>query len=207
MPQKFVISIDGYDIRRVTQESLRKQIGVVLQDPFLFSGTVRDNILYEREDATEEEMIEAAKVVDAYSFIQRLEKGYDTELQERGSNLSLGQRQLISFARAVLADPRILILDEATANVDTQTEMVIQKALRHLLEGRTSIVIAHRLSTIHEADQIVVLDDGKITEMGTHQELMDKRGAYYNLYSMSYAYVNSDQPHQIPSQNRIAVLS
>ena len=191
---KGVISIDGYDIREVTQESLKKQIGVVLQEPFLFSETVRENILYGREGATEEEMIEAAKAVGAHSFIQRLEKDYDTVLQERGSNLSVGQRQLISFARAVLADPRILILDEATANVDTQTEIVIQRALRNLLKGRTSIVIAHRLSTIHEADQIVVLDDGKVTEMGTHKELMDKRGAYYNLYSMSYAYADLEQP-------------
>ncbi len=191
---KGTISIDGYDIRNVTQKSLRQQIGIVLQEPFLFSGTVRENILYGRDGATEEEMVEAAKVVGADKFIQHLENGYDTELQERGSNLSMGQRQLISFARAVLADPRILILDEATANVDTQTEILIQNALRHLLKGRTSIVIAHRLSTIHEADQIVVLDDGKIAEMGTHQELMDKGGAYYNLYAMSYAYSVSKPP-------------
>ncbi len=193
---KGTINIDGHDIRKVTQESLRHQIGVVLQEPFLFSGTVRENILYGRAGATEEEMIEAAKAVGADKFIQRLENGYDTELQERGSNLSVGQRQLISFSRAVLSDPRILILDEATANVDTQTEIVIQNALRRLLKGRTSIVIAHRLSTIHEADQIVVLDEGKIVEMGTHQELLDKGGAYHNLYTMSYAYTdpNSSSP-------------
>ncbi len=191
---KGTLSIDGYDIRSVTQESLRRQIGVVLQDPFLFSGTVRENILYGREDATEEEMIEAASAVGAHDFIQRLEKGYDTELQERGSNLSVGQRQLISFARAVLADPRILILDEATANVDTQSEIIIQRALRHLLQGRTSLIIAHRLSTIHDADRIIVLDDGKIAEMGTHQELLEKGGIYHNLYTMSYAYGDPDQP-------------
>jgi ABC-type multidrug transport system fused ATPase/permease subunit len=188
------ISIDGYNIRDVTQESLRRQIGVVLQEPFLFSGTVRENILYGREGATEEEMIEAAKAVGAHSFIQRLEKGYDTEIQERGSNLSVGQRQLISFARAVLADPRILILDEATANVDTQTEIVIQNALRRLLQGRTSLVIAHRLSTIHDADRVIVLDKGRIAEEGNHQELMAKGGIYRNLYTMSYAYGDSGPP-------------
>jgi len=188
------ISIDGYNIRDVTQESLRRQIGVVLQEPFLFSGTVRENILYGREGAAEEEMIEAAKAVGAHSFIQRLEKGYDTEIQERGSNLSVGQRQLISFARAVLADPRILILDEATANVDTQTEIVIQNALRKLLQGRTSLVIAHRLSTIHDADRVIVLDKGRIAEEGNHQELMAKGGIYRNLYTMSYAYGDSGPP-------------
>ena len=146
------LTIDGYDVRKVTQESLRKQIGVVLQEPFLFSDTIRENIIYGREFATEEKMIEAAKVVGAHDFIMRLEKGYDTKLQERGSNLSQGQRQLISFARAVLSDPRILILDEATANIDTQTEIIIQKALKGLLKGRTSLVIAHRLSTIHDAN-------------------------------------------------------
>lgn len=191
---KGTISIDGYNIHDVTQESLRQQIGVVLQEPFLFSGTVRENILYGRASATEEEMIEAAKAVGADDFIQRLEKGYDTELQERGSNLSVGQRQLVSFARAVLADPRILILDEATANVDTQTEIVIQNALRQLLQGRTSLVIAHRLSTIHDADRVIVLDDGKIAEEGNHQELMEKDGIYRNLYTMSYAYDDTKPP-------------
>ena len=191
---KGTLSIDGYDIQGVTQKSLRRQIGVVLQDPFLFSGTVRENILYGRDDATDEELIEAASAVGANDFIQRLEKGYDTELQERGSNLSVGQRQLISFARAVLADPQILILDEATANIDTQTEIIIQRALRHLLQGRTSLIIAHRLSTIHDADRVIVLDEGKIVEMGTHQELLEKGGIYHNLYTMSYAYGDSDQP-------------
>ncbi len=186
------LSIDGFDIRKVTQESLRQQIGVVLQDPFLFSGTVRENILYGRDDATDEEITEAANTVGAGTFIRHLEKGYDTELQERGSNLSVGQRQLISFARAVLANPRILILDEATANVDTQTEVIIQNALRRLLRGRTSLIIAHRLSTIQNADRVIVLDEGKIAEMGTHQELLKKKGVYHKLYTMSYADTGSN---------------
>ena len=188
------LRIDGHEIGEITQRSLRQRIGMVLQEPFLFSRTVRDNIMYGREDATEEEMIEAAKAVGAHKFIERLDHGYDTELQERGSNLSVGQRQLISFARAVLADPRILMLDEATANVDTQTEILIQKALQHLLKGRTSLVIAHRLSTIHDADRIAVFDDGKIAEIGTHDELMQKAGMYHQLYTMSYAAASADTP-------------
>jgi ATP-binding cassette subfamily B protein len=185
---KGAVTIDGYDVRAVTQQSLRKQIGVVLQEPFLFSGTIRENIIYGREDATEEKMIEAAKAVGAHDFISRFEKGYDTVLQERGSNLSQGQRQLISFARAVLSDPKILILDEATANIDTQTEVIIQQALKRLLLGRTSLVIAHRLSTIHDANLVVVMEHGQIKEMGNHKELIEKKGAYYHLYTMSYAY-------------------
>jgi ATP-binding cassette subfamily B protein len=184
------VTIDGYDVRKVTQESLRKQIGVVLQEPFLFSGTIRENIIYGREYATEEMMIEAAKAVGAHDFVIRLEKGYDTVLQERGSNLSQGQRQLISFARAVLSDPKILILDEATANIDTQTEVIIQQALKRLLKGRTSLVIAHRLSTIHDANCVVVMENGQIVEMGNHQELIEKKGTYYHLYTMSYAYTD-----------------
>jgi len=188
------LRVDGHDIRNVTQESLRQQIGIVLQDPFLFSITVRENICYGRESATEEEMIAAAKAVGAHSFIQRLEHGYDTVLHERGSNLSVGQRQLISFARAVLADPRILMLDEATANVDTQTELLVQKALSTLLEGRTSLVIAHRLSTIHDADCVIVLEHGRIAEIGNHQQLMEKGGLYHHLYTMSYAAAGGDGP-------------
>ena len=193
------VTIDGYDVRKVTQESLRKQIGVVLQEPFLFSGTIRENIIYGRENATEEKMIEAAKAVGAHDFIIRFEKGYDTVLQERGSNLSQGQRQLISFARAVLSDPRILILDEATANIDTQTEVIIQQALKRLLKGRTSLVIAHRLSTIHDATRVVVMENGKIVEMGNHKELIGKKGVYYHLYTMSYAYTDEKT---IPPEKR-----
>ena len=180
------ILIDGVDIRDVTMSSLARQLGMVLQDPFLFSDTVRENIRYGRLDATEAEVVAAAQTVGAHEFISRLENGYETVLNERGGNLSVGQRQLVSFARAVLADPRILILDEATANIDTHTESLIQKALRQLLKGRTSIVIAHRLSTIRDADRVVVLDKGRVVEMGDHRKLMSIRGRYHRLYTMNY---------------------
>ncbi|MFN8618096.1 MAG: ABC transporter ATP-binding protein [Dehalococcoidia bacterium] len=180
------IKIDGHDIRDVKRRSLTRHMGVVLQNPYLFSGTVRENIAYGRPEATDEQVIAAATAVGADEFISRLEKGYDTVLQQRGQNLSVGQRQLISFARAILASPRILVLDEATAYVDTQTEVIIQRALRELLKNRTSFVIAHRLSTIREASRIVVLDQGKIAEIGTHDELLAKNGIYANLYKMTY---------------------
>ncbi len=180
-PQEGRVIIDGSDIRDFTVASLRRQIGVVLQDNFLFSGTIRDNIRYGRKDATEEEIVEAARAVHVHDFVSGFPEGYDTECEERGGRLSIGQRQLVAFARALLADPRILILDEATASIDTQTELLVQDALKKLLRGRTSFVIAHRLSTIREADRILVIDNGRIVEAGTHSELVRKRGAYFDL--------------------------
>ncbi len=177
--------IDGKDVSQIAQDSLRRQMGVVLQEPYLFSGTVMDNIRYGRLNATDDEVIEAAKAVGAHDFITRMDDGYNSEVREGGSMLSAGQKQLISFARALLADPRILILDEATSNIDTQTEKVIQQALGRLLEGRTSFVIAHRLSTIVSSDLIVVMDHGEIVEMGTHRELLAQGGVYTGLYTMS----------------------
>jgi len=179
--------IDGYDIRRVTSDSLRQQLGIVLQDTFLFTGSVADNIRYGRLEASDEEVMAASQAVGAHAFISRLPDGYDAEVGENGSNLSVGQRQLVSFARALLANPRILILDEATSSVDTATERIIQQALDTLMQGRTSFVIAHRLSTIINADQIVVLDHGRIIEQGTHQELLARKGRYFNLYTMQWA--------------------
>lgn len=193
------ITIDGHDLRDITQASLRSQTAIVLQDPFLFTGAIRENIRYGRLDATDEEVMEAARAVGAHDFIARLEEGYDTVLHERGSNLSVGQRQLLSFARAVLADPKILILDEATANVDTQTEVLIQQALRRLLRGRTSFVIAHRLSTVRDADRIVVLDSGKIAEEGAHQELLAAGGIYSRLYTSSYAVIGGPDNGHSPN--------
>lgn len=189
------ITVDGYDVRDVTQQSLRRQVGMVLQEPFLFTGTIRENIRFGRPDATDAEVEEAAHTVGAHEFILKLERGYDTVLQERGNNLSVGQRQLLSFARAILANPRILMLDEATANVDTQTEVVIQRALRKLLEGRTSFVIAHRLSTIRDATRIVVLEHGRIVEEGNHQELIERGGVYAGLDAMTYATVGGSNGH------------
>src|SRR5581483_1728617 len=180
------IRIDGHDIRDIKRRSLTRHMGVVLQQPYLFTGTVFENIAYGREDATREVVEEAARAVGAHDFIMRLPGGYDHVLQQRGQNLSLGQRQLISFARAIVAQPRILVLDEATAYVDTQTEVIIQNALRRLLKDRTSFVIAHRLSTIREASRIVVLDGGKMVEIGNHDELLALNGVYANLYRMTY---------------------
>jgi ATP-binding cassette subfamily B protein len=159
----------------------------VLQDNFLFSGTIADNIRYARPDASDEEVVAAAKVANAHAFIQRLPNGYQTVVLERAANLSLGQRQLIAIARAVLANPRVLILDEATSNIDSQTELLVQRALHQLLAGRTSVVIAHRLSTIRKADQVLVLDAGRVVERGTHAELLRRRGYYYTLYRQQFA--------------------
>jgi len=180
------VLIDGYDLRQVTQHSLRSQMGIVLQDPFLFSGSVMENIRFGRLEASDEDVYAAAKAVGAHDFITRLPQSYDSPVEEGGVVLSVGQRQLISFARALLADPRILILDEATSSVDTQTELVIQRALTHLLKGRTSFVIAHRLSTVVNADRIVVIQDGRLVEQGTHVELLAQHGIYYQLYRIGF---------------------
>jgi len=189
--QRGSIKIDGIDIRDLDRESLRRQLGTVLQDNFLFADTVMENIRYGKLDATNEECIEAAKLANADQFITRLPQGYKTLLTERGSNLSQGQRQLLAIARAVIADPRILILDEATSSVDTRTELRIQQALLKLMEGRTSFVIAHRLSTIRKADQVLVIKDGVIVERGSHESLLAQKGFYYNLYVSQFKGTNN----------------
>ena len=180
------IKIDGVNYKERSQLWLQSNLGYVLQEPRLFSGTIRDNIRYARLDATDEEIEAAARMLNAENFILRMDKGYDTDVGEGGSRLSTGEKQLISFARALLADPRIFVLDEATSSVDTQTEQIIQHAISKVLSGRTSFIIAHRLSTVRTADRILVIDDGKIKEMGTHQELLRKKGAYYKLYTNQF---------------------
>ena len=180
------ITLDGKDIRDISKDDLRKKLGIVLQDTFLFADTVMENIRYGRLDATDEECIQAAKLADADHFIRQLSQGYKTKLSERASNLSQGQRQLMSIARAVLSDPSILILDEATSSVDTRTEARIQKALLRLMEGRTSFVIAHRLSTIRDADNVIVINDGEIVEQGTHQQLLEAKGFFHKLYMSQF---------------------
>jgi len=196
------VTIDGQDVRDVSAASLRQQIGLVLQDSFLFSDTVMNNIRYGRLDATDDEVIAAAKLASANTFIDRLPNGYQTVLGERGSGLSQGQRQLISIARAALANPRILILDEATSSVDTRTERLIQRAFDQLLEGRTSFVIAHRLSTIQHADQVLMLKAGQIVERGTHQQLLENRGPYYELYMSQFR--REEEPLAVTGDKRSA---
>lgn len=181
------VRVGGHDVRDVTLESLGRTVAMVLQEPFLFTGTVMENILYSTPGATREDAIAAAKAVSAHDFIVKLPKGYDSELGQRGRNVSIGQRQLISFARALVADPQILILDEATANIDSFTELAIQRALKVLFQGRTSLVIAHRLATVRDADRIVVLQQGRIVEQGTHDQLIASKGLYAHLYSSNYA--------------------
>ncbi len=185
--QEGVVKVDGHDVKKVSVESLRRQMGIMTQDNFLFSGTIKDNIRYGKLDASDEEIIAAAKAVNAHEFIMRLEKGYDTELSERGGGLSIGQKQLLAFARTMVSNPKILILDEATSSIDTKTELLVQEGIEHLLAGRTSFVIAHRLSTIQKADRIFVVDDGKIIEEGNARELMEKKGVYYQLYMAQFS--------------------
>lgn len=184
--QKGNVFIDGFDVKKVSIESLRIQMGIMTQDNFLFSGTIKDNIRYGRLNATDEEIIRAAKAVNAHDFIIKLENGYDTELSERGGGLSAGQKQLLAFARTMVSNPKILILDEATSSIDTKTELLVQSGIEALLKGRTSFVVAHRLSTIQKADCIFYIDDGQILEQGAPQELMERKGAYYQLYMTQF---------------------
>jgi len=180
------VEIDGHDVRSVTRTSLHGQMGLVPQDPFLFAGTIAENIAFGRPDASQDEIVAAAKLANADGFIRRLPNGYETQILESSVNLSVGQRQLLCIARAVLVDPRILILDEATSSVDTMTEMLIQEALQRLLARRTALVIAHRLSTVRNADRIYVIDDGRIIEQGSHNELLDRGGLYHDLYEQQF---------------------
>jgi ATP-binding cassette subfamily B protein len=198
-PQEGRITIDGHDLRELNIKSFRKRMAIVLQDPFLFSGTVRDNIKYGNIDATDDKVIEVARAVGAHEFIEKLPDGYDTEVRERGSRLSMGQRQLISLARALIADPRILIMDEATSSIDAYTELIIKQAMEKVLKNRTSIVIAHRLSTVRNADLIVVLDEGAIVEKGNHAELLKKGGLYTKLYEMQFKYEPVEEQAEAPS--------
>ena len=199
------ITVDGHDIRDVTRHSLVSQMSMVLQEPYLFSGTVADNIRYNNGNLTKDDVVAAAKTVGAHEFILSLDDGYDTVLAERGVNLSVGQRQLLSFARAVVGNPRVIILDEATANIDTHTEVLIQQALQKVLAGRTSIVIAHRLSTVRNADNIVVLDQGRLVEMGNHEELLTRKGGVYaRLYAVNYGLPIDDDEKSVPGGPSLA---
>ena len=199
------LMIDGCDIKDVKRSSLVGQMSMVLQEPYLFSGTVKENIKYNHEGASDDDVMAAAQAVGAHDFIMSLDDGYNSILAERGINLSVGQRQLVSFARAVVADPRILVLDEATANIDTHTELVIQEALKRVLDGRTSIVIAHRLSTIRNADKIVVLDQGRVVEVGRHEELLSNKGVYAKLYAINYGLDVDDDGDAVESVDTITM--
>jgi ATP-binding cassette subfamily B protein len=201
------VTIDGHDVRDVTRRSLRGQMGIVLQDAFLFSDTVMNNIRYGRPEASDQEVIEAAKLARAHEFIQKLEEGYDTILGERGAGLSQGQRQLLAIARVALINPNILILDEATSSVDTRTERQIQEALDKLLEGRTSFVIAHRLSTIRNADQVLVLNHGEIIERGTHKSLLAAKGFYYDLYMSQFRRQVNEGTGELDEESAYFVMS
>ena len=181
------ISVDGHDIRNLSRQDYRKQFGMVLQDAWLFEGTIKENLRFGNLEATDEEIVEAAKAANVDHFIRTLPGGYNMEMNQESSNISLGQKQLLTIARALLADPKILILDEATSSVDTRLELLIQKAMKTLMQGRTSFVIAHRLSTIQEADKILVLKDGQIIEQGNHESLLADKGFYYDLYNSQFA--------------------
>ena len=203
-PQKGSITVDGHDLRSVELESHRRQMAIVLQDPFLFSGTVKENIRYGNPQASDEEIISVAEAVGAHDFIMNLPEGYETDVRERGGRLSMGQRQLVSLARALIADPRILIMDEATSSVDAYTELIIKQALEKVLRKRTSIVIAHRLSTVRNADLIVVLDEGRIVDMGKHDELMRRGGLYRKLYEMQFKYEGPEEREETISLPAVA---
>jgi ABC-type multidrug transport system fused ATPase/permease subunit len=203
-PTEGGITVDGHDLRKVKIESLRRQMGIVLQDPFLFSGTIMDNIRYSRPTASDDEVIEVSKAVGTHEFIRRLPEGYETEVMERGSRLSVGQRQLVSLARALLAGPRILIMDEATSSIDAYTELLIQNAMNRTLKGRTAIVIAHRLSTVRNADMIVVLEGGRIVERGRHEELIKEEGLYKRLYDLQFKTEPEMEEAQKPALNGAA---
>jgi ABC-type multidrug transport system fused ATPase/permease subunit len=200
-PLEGIVTVDGHDLRSVRIYSLRSQMGIVTQDPFLFSGTIMQNIKFSKPKATDEEVVEVCKAIGAHEFIQRLPEKYETEVKERGGRLSVGQRQLVSVARAMLANPRILIMDEATSSIDAYTELIIQQALNKLLMGRTAIVIAHRLSTVRNANMICVIEGGRIAEQGTHEELLARGGLYKRLYEMQF----KEEPAQAPPVNGVKV--
>ncbi|MEM2341557.1 MAG: ABC transporter ATP-binding protein [Candidatus Bathyarchaeia archaeon] len=204
-PQQGSIKIDRYDIRIFTQKSLRKQMGIILQETLLFSGTVKDNIRYGKPDATDEEVINAAKAVGAHEFIMNLPNGYETKVGERGLGLSVGQKQLIAFARAILKDPAILIMDEATSSIDPYTDLLIREAMKTLLKNRTAIIIAHRLSTVREADRILVIDNGRIVEEGRHDDLIRRRGLYYRLYQMQFKDIEPASKPLVESKETLSI--